>query len=372
MSSLILPSDLLQQLIRCRSVTPQDDNAQLLLKEWLEFLGFQVLQLDFNGTPNLYATKKKPGKKHLLLAGHSDVVPADNPEQWMYDPFAGVIDQGYIYGRGAQDMKGGLVCFIAALAKIADKESPSISLAITGDEEGPAINGTIKILEHMHNLGEKWDFALVGEPTCKQQLGDIVKIGRRGSLNGILNVKGISGHVAYQHLADNAAIKIVQALNILSDIKLDEGSQEFQPSNLEITQIMCGGEATNVIPGEAKAKFNIRFNNLWTIDKLKSYICESLPNYAEIEWLAGASESFLNIDEQLVAKLKESIFEITGVESKLDTGGGTSDARFIKNYCPVVEFGLCGNLMHKVDESVSISELEQLTSIYSNFFQKID
>lgn len=366
------PVFLLQELLKCPSVTPSDAGAQILLKSWLEQLGFTCHKLIFGDISNLYATRIANGNHHFLFAGHSDVVPTPQPESWKHPPFAAIIENGYLYGRGAQDMKGGIAAFIAAIARL-EHQYGTISLAITGDEEGTGINGTVKLMQYMHDKGEKWDMAIVGEPSCKKHIGDTIKIGRRGSLNAICEVEGISGHVAYPDKADNAAKKLITYLNKLVNIKLDAGSVNFPPSNIEITEISSGGEATNLIPAKAKFAFNIRFNDLWNLNSLKQHISYSLNGKnMRLIWLTGASESFITKNTKLVASLSSSIKEITNISAKLDTSGGTSDARFIKNYCPVVEFGLCGGLMHKVNEAVSLNELENLTKIYHNFLKKLD
>lgn len=374
------PILLLQKLLKCESITPLDNGAQILIGSWLKELGFNIEVAIFGEVSNLYATRAgdlKNKAPHFLFAGHSDVVPTPHIESWKHHPFAGIIENNYIYGRGAQDMKGGIACFIAAIARLEKaQQKAKISLAITGDEEGPGINGTIKLIQHMFAKGERWDMAIVGEPTCKAKLGDTIKIGRRGSLSGVLEASGISGHVAYQDKAENAVKKILPYLVKLSQIKLDNGSKLFQPSNLEITQILSGGEATNIIPGSAKAQFNIRFNDLWNIKKLKNYILQELNIKDDddiiIKWSENFSESFITKNDLLIESVQKAIFKTTKVNTKLDTGGGTSDARFIKNYCAVVEFGLCGSLMHKVNEAVNIDELEQLTQIYYNFLKDLD
>ncbi len=374
------PTLLLQKLLQCESITPLDNGVQTLIESWLKDLGFDTEVSIFGEVSNLYATRRaaeENASPHFLFAGHSDVVPTPQLELWKHPPFAGIIENNYIYGRGAQDMKGGIACFIAAVARLErDQQVGTISLAITGDEEGPGINGTVKLMQHMFAKGVRWDIAIVGEPTCKEKLGDTIKIGRRGSLSGVLEAHGISGHVAYQDKAENAAKKILPYIVKLSQIKLDNGSKLFQPSNLEITQILSGGEVNNIIPGSARAQFNIRFNDLWNVKKLKNHILNELniKNDGDIiiKWGENYSESFITENDLLVESLQEAILKSTNINAKLDTGGGTSDARFIKNYCPVVEFGLCGTLMHKVNEAVNINELEKLTEIYYNFLKNLD
>lgn len=369
------PVWILQELLKCKSITPIDDGAQELIASWLQKLGFIVTKYKFDNIHNLYATRGN-GCPHFLFAGHTDVVPTPQLEDWKLDPFSGAIDNNRIYGRGAQDMKGGIAAFIAALAHInIEEQQGTISLAITGDEEACGINGTVKLLKKIAEEGKSWDVALVGEPTSKKILGDTIKIGRRGSLSGTIEIKGISGHVAYPDKARNAATFILPYIEKLSNMQLDSGNETFQASNLELTQIISGGETTNVIPGIAKAQFNIRFNNIWTLEKLKKHIEQELNkigNDAKIIWHSSCSESFIAKDQNLINLLQGAIQKVMKKEAKLDTGGGTSDARFVKNYCSVLEFGLCGDLMHKVNESVDIQELEQLAQIYYYFLKKLD
>jgi succinyl-diaminopimelate desuccinylase len=373
------PTEILQALIQCNSVTPLEGGALDVLHSALAPLDFQIERPIFNdeNTPdieNLYAKRGSTGP-HLMFAGHTDVVPAGDAQKWTHGPFSGAIKDGVLYGRGAVDMKGGIACFIAALARIEAKGITlpgSVSLLITGDEEGPAINGTVKLLEWAEQRGEHWDAALVGEPTNPEALGDMIKIGRRGSVSGQITVHGKQGHVAYPHLADNPARGIVALCAALMATPLDDGSADFQPSNLEVTTIDMGNQASNVIAAEARASFNIRFNDHWKLVSLKGEIESRLKDAAgniryTLEWKPAPSDVFLTRDEKLVATLSGSILKVTGRDPKLSTTGGTSDARFIKNYCPVVEFGLVGQTMHMVDERVAISDLEQLTAIYERF-----
>ena len=373
------PAAVLQDLIRCNSVTPLEGGALDVLQSALTPLGFSIERLVFSDTntpdiENLYATRGLGGP-HLMFAGHTDVVPTGDMAKWTHGPFSGTIENGVLYGRGAVDMKGGIACFIAALARLEAKgvKLPgSMSLLITGDEEGPAINGTVKLLEWAKARGQNWDAALVGEPTNPEALGDMIKIGRRGSISGQITVHGKQGHVAYPHLAENPARGIVALCAALMATPLDDGSADFQPSNLEITTIDMGNQASNVIAAEAKASFNIRFNDNWTQKSLRHEIERRLASVANpirstLEWKAAPSDVFLTRDEKLIATLSSSIQKITGRNPKLSTTGGTSDARFIKNYCPVVEFGLVGQTMHMVDERVAVSDLEHLTAIYEQF-----
>ena len=373
------PVAVLQALIACNSVTPLEGGALDVLHAALAPLGFDIERPVFNdvGTPdieNLYARRGGNGP-HLMFAGHTDVVPTGDIARWSHGPFSGAVENGLLYGRGAVDMKGAIACMIAAIARLHKKGITlpgSVSLLITGDEEGPAINGTVKLLEWAKQRGEIWDAALVGEPTNPDALGDMIKIGRRGSVSGVLTVHGKQGHVAYPHLADNPARGIVALCAALMAEPIDTGSPDFQPSNLEITTIDVGNTASNVIAAQASASFNIRFNDQWTLDRLKLDIETRLKKAAgaiaySLSWKQSASEAFLTHDEKLIATLSSSIQSVTGRTPKLSTTGGTSDARFIKNYCPVVEFGLVGQTMHMIDERVAVSDLEQLTQIYERF-----
>jgi len=381
----------LVELIRCRSVTPEEGGALAALAVMLEPMGFAVDRPLFrdDGTPdveNLYARRSGNGP-HLMFAGHTDVVPPGDPAAWTHPPFEGVIDGAMLHGRGAVDMKGGIACFIAAVAREIEAgraPSGSVSLLITGDEEGPAINGTVKLLQWAAARGEAWDAAIVGEPTNPEALGDMVKIGRRGSLSGKLTVHGVQGHAAYPHLADNAARSIVQLAEALLARPIDQGSADFQPSNLEITTIDIANPAGNVVPGKAALNFNIRFNDLWNAETLKTEIGQRLDEAAassrlrphnrepirfDLDWNRNPSPVFLTRDERLTGTVARSIAAVTGRQPQLSTSGGTSDARFIKDYCPVVEFGLVGKTMHMANECVPLDELEQLTRIYQQFLR---
>ncbi|MFB2549848.1 succinyl-diaminopimelate desuccinylase [Ensifer soli] len=385
------PADILARLIRCPSVTPAEGGALAVLAEVLEPLGFSVARMTASeeGTPdieNLYARLGTEGP-HLMFAGHTDVVPPGNVERWTHDPFAATIADGQMYGRGAVDMKGGIACFAAAVARHVERHGPppgSISFLITGDEEGPAVNGTVKLLEWAAEKGERWDAALVGEPTNPAALGDMIKTGRRGSLSGRITVEGIQGHAAYPHLADNPVRGILQLTQALMHPPFDAGTADFQPSNLEVTTIDTGNPAVNVIPAKATAAFNIRFNDSWTADSLKAEILSRLeraaaegslrPGRKPVDWAIAWSERpshvFLTRNDALTASLSGAIEAVTGRVPALSTTGGTSDARFIKDYCPVVEFGLVGQTMHMVDERVALADLETLTAIYEAFLQR--
>ncbi|WP_281978143.1 succinyl-diaminopimelate desuccinylase [Pseudorhizobium flavum] len=382
------PVDNLQALIRCPSVTPAEGGALSALEGMLAPLGFKVERVvaRAEGTPdveNLYA-RVGSGGPHLMFAGHTDVVPPGNEADWSHPPFAAEISDGMLFGRGAVDMKGGIACFVAAVARHIEKHGApegSISFLITGDEEGPAINGTDKLLQWAADKGEKWDACLVGEPTNPDVLGDMIKIGRRGSLSGRITVQGVQGHSAYPHLADNPIRGLLQLTHALMDEPFDHGTTNFPPSNLEVTTIDTGNPAVNVIPAKATAAFNIRFNDTWTADSLQSEIIRRLeaaaaegslrpgrdPVRYEIVWNERPSHVFLTRNDALIESLSLAVEKVTGRRPALSTTGGTSDARFIKDYCPVVEFGLVGQTMHMVDERVSVTDLETLTKIYGSF-----
>ncbi|EJJ30320.1 succinyl-diaminopimelate desuccinylase [Rhizobium sp. CF142] len=381
----------LQTLIRCPSVTPAEGGALSALEAMLSPLGFKVDRVVAKeaGTPdveNLYARLGSEGP-HLMFAGHTDVVPVGDEGAWTHPPFAAEIANGELFGRGSVDMKGGIACFAAAVARHVEKHGApkgSISLLITGDEEGPSINGTIKLLQWAAERGETWDACVVGEPTNPNKLGDMIKIGRRGSLSGKIVVHGVQGHAAYPHLADNPVRGMLQLTQALMDPPFDAGTDNFQPSNLEVTTIDVGNPATNVIPARASASFNIRFNDTWTADTLRADIIRRLdaaaadgalrpdrePVKYEIIWADRPSHVFLTRNNALIASLSSAVETVTGASPALSTTGGTSDARFIKDYCPVVEFGLVGQTMHMVDERVAVADLETLTAIYETFIER--
>lgn len=381
----------LATLIRCPSVTPAEGGALSALEAMLKPLGFAVDRVTAKeaGTPdieNLYARLGSDGP-HLMFAGHTDVVPVGDESAWTHGPFSADIANGEMYGRGAVDMKGGIACFVAAVARHIEKHGPpkgSVSFLITGDEEGPAINGTTKLLDWAAAKGERWDACLVGEPTNPDRLGDMIKIGRRGSLSGRITVNGVQGHAAYPHLADNPVRGILQLTQALMDPSFDNGTENFQPSNLEVTTIDVGNSAVNVIPAKASAAFNIRFNDTWTADSLMAEIVARLDRAAadgalrtgrapvryEITWNERPSHVFLTRNNALIDSLSGAVEAVTGQQPKLSTTGGTSDARFIKDYCPVVEFGLVGQTMHMVDERVAVADLETLAGIYETFIAR--
>lgn len=360
-----LAHTLLRDLLRCPSVTPADAGAQAFLKTTLAGLGFEITPLVFGDIQNFFAERPAAGR-HLCFAGHTDVVPAG--EGWVHPPFAGHVQDGLIYGRGAVDMKGGIAAFIEAAARAPGH----VSLLITGDEEGEAVNGTVKVLQWMQANGKIPDFCVVGEPTSRARVGDVIKIGRRGSLNAVITITGRQGHVAYPHLADNAVHRLAPLLAALVTAKLDVGSKFFQPSCLQITSIDVGNPTSNVIPGEAVLRLNIRFNELHTGASLSAWLQDLVAHHtptARLE-IKISGESFLTPAGDDISLLAQAIESVTGISPAQDTGGGTSDARFITRYCPVAEFGLVGASMHKVDEAVSIAELAKLVDIYEALIRR--
>lgn len=385
------PVENLATLIRCASVTPAEGGALSALQAMLAPLGFTVERPVFSedGTPdveNLYARRSGNGP-HLMFAGHTDVVPAGDEASWTHPPFSPTIVNGEMYGRGAVDMKGGIACFAAAVARHVAKHGGirgSVSFLITGDEEGPSINGTVKLIEWAAAKGETWDAAIVGEPTNQERLGNMIKIGRRGSISGIVTVNGRQGHVAYPHLADNPVRGLLSLADALLKPAFDAGTKDFQPTNLEITSVDVGNAATNVLPAKATFAFNIRFNDTWTAETLQAEIHNRLDRAArkktyrpdreeaidyELAWRHRTSHVFLTRDDRLIDALGGAVKAVTGLVPGLSTSGGTSDARFIKDYCPVVEFGLVGKTMHMVDERVALADLEMLTQIYERFLE---
>ena len=373
---------LAKELIRYPSVTPIDAGVMKFLEKKLKKLGFKTKILEFkekNTKPvkNLYARLGSKGP-NFCYAGHLDVVPAGNLRDWTVNPFRPSIKKGHLIGRGANDMKSSIAAFVSAISifiKNNKKFNGSISLLITGDEEGVAINGTKKVVEYLKKRKEKIDFCLVGEPTNPNKLGEMIKIGRRGSMNGRLSVIGIQGHVAYPHRANNPSTALVQILKELKEIKFDKGTKNFQPTNLEVTKINIDNTADNVIPGLANATFNIRFNNKHSsnsiktkINKILKKICHKNKSNYKIEY-SVSGEAFLTKPNQTTYMIQDIIKKITKIKPELSTTGGTSDARFIRKIAPCLEFGLVGKTMHKVDEAVSLNDLKKLTLIYSNILE---
>jgi succinyl-diaminopimelate desuccinylase len=373
---------LAKELIKFPTVTPIDAGIMKFLEKKLKTLGFKTKILEFkekNSKPvkNLYARLGNKGP-NFCYAGHLDVVPAGNLKDWTVNPFKPSIKKGYLIGRGANDMKSSIAAFVSAVSNfVANKRkfNGSISLLITGDEEGVAINGTKKVVDYLRKKKEKIDFCLVGEPTNPNKLGEMIKIGRRGSMTGRLSIIGVQGHVAYPQRANNPSTALVQILKELKDIKFDNGTKNFQPTNLEVTKINIDNSADNVIPGLANAKFNIRFNNRHTSSSIKKKIdtiIRKISNKNKSKYKIDYSvsgEAFLTKPNNTTFMIRDIIKKITKIKPQLSTTGGTSDARFIRKIAPCLEFGLVGKTMHKVDEAVSLSDLKKLTLIYSNILQ---
>lgn len=372
--------DLAKALIACPSVTPDDAGAQVFLREKLEALGFTCWDLPFGEgaahVPNLFA-RLGTGSPHLCFAGHTDVVPAGDTNAWTYGPFTPTIaEDGKLYGRGASDMKGGVAAFVAAVSRYLEThgapEDGSISLLITGDEEGPAINGTVKVLEWMEANGHIPDMALVGEPTNPAFLGQEIKIGRRGSLNGTLTVHGKQGHVAYQDLADNPLPRLAAMVVALSAHSFDQGGEFFLPTNLEFSTIDVDNPATNVIPAQGSASFNVRFNDQWSAQSLSDKI-RTLLDAVSLDYtidFSSNAESFITKPSAWTQRVQQAVLDVTGKKPAYTTTGGTSDARFIVNYCPVVECGPVNESIHQVDENADVQILRDLTAIYAEILLK--
>jgi len=378
------PVEIARALIRCPSVTPDEGGALSYIEALLGAAGFSVHRVTLSApdTPdveNLYARFGTRGP-NFCFAGHTDVVPPGDATRWRFPPFEGAIQDGMLYGRGAVDMKGGVAASLAAALDFAAAHSEnmpgSISLLITGDEEGPAINGTEKLLRWLADRDERIDHCVLGEPSSRAVLGDMVKIGRRGSLSGTLIVHGKQGHVGYPHLAENPISGMVRLLAGLAEEPLDRGTPHFQASNLEVVSVDTGNPAFNVIPAEARARFNIRFNDLWMPGTLAAEIERRLTSAAgnsvrwSVEFENRASDSFITTPGPFVDLVVDAIHTATGQTPELSTTGGTSDARFIKDYCPVIEFGLVGTSMHAVDECTPVGEIEALTRVYAGIAER--
>lgn len=365
--------DLTQKLIACPSVTPEDAGAQVLLSQFLEEAGFTVTHLPFGDVPNFFARIGSEGP-HLCYAGHTDVVPVGETSAWTHGPFNPEVKDGVLYGRGASDMKGSVAAFAVAAAEFVKSGDfkGSISFLITGDEEGPAVDGTVKVLEWMKDNGHVPDVALVGEPTNPDELGQEIKIGRRGSLNGYLRVTGTQGHVAYQHLADNPLPRLIELLDALTSHQFDQGTEFFPPTNLEVTTIDVGNPATNVIPAAGRADFNIRFNDQWSSNTLKEKILDLLNETGhpyEIEF-EGNAESFITEPGAWSEIVRDAVQDVTGKTPEYTTNGGTSDARFVVSYCPVIECGAVNSTIHQVDENARVEDLENITKIYKRILER--
>ena len=374
---------LAKELIKFPSITPVDAGVMKFLEKELKKLGFKTKIIEFkekNFKPvkNLYARfgNKNP---NFCYAGHLDVVPPGNLNDWTSNPFKPSIKNGHLIGRGANDMKSSIAAFVSAVSIFISKNNNfngSISLLITGDEEGDAINGTKKVVDYLKKKKEKINFCLVGEPTNPNKLGEMIKIGRRGSLTGKLTINGVQGHVAYPHRANNPSTTIVEILKKLKDIKFDKGSKDFQPTNLEVTKINIDNSADNVIPPSAEATFNIRFNNKHTSNSIKKRLNKIFKKLSKknrsnhrIEYRVSG-EAFLTKPNITTFMIQNIIQKITNIKPKLSTTGGTSDARFIRKISPCLEFGLVGKTMHKIDEAVSLKDLKNLTKIYKNILQE--
>jgi succinyl-diaminopimelate desuccinylase len=382
-----------RDLLRCPSVTPADAGALGVLEKILKDAGFEVHRVSFGepGTAdidNLYA-RIGTSAPHISFAGHTDVVPPGDETAWTHGAFSGDVADGFLYGRGAVDMKGGIACSVAAvldyLAALGGRPGKdgqgsdgqgSISFLITGDEEDISVNGTIKLLQWVTARGEKFDHCVLGEPSNVEELGDCIKVGRRGSQSGTLYVDGVQGHVAYPHRASNPVPDISALIVALSSEPLDQGSAQFQASNLEFTSVDVGNTAGNVIPGQARAKFNIRFNDRHTRETLRALVEARLEKAAgnriraRIVWEPSNSNVFVTKPGAFTDLAVAAIEEVTGRRPELSTSGGTSDARFIASYCPVIEFGLVGQTMHQVDERAALSDLEKLTKIYRGILDR--
>jgi len=371
--TLIDPVFLTQALVRCPSITPDDAGAQDVMRDALEALGFSCRDLPFGNIKNLLARRGHSGP-HLCFCGHTDVVPTGDVTLWSHDPFSATVWDGKIIGRGAADMKGNIAAFVAATSRFLQERGDfkgSISFLITGDEEAAAVDGTVKVLEWMKDNNQLADFYLVGEPSNPVAIGDEIKIGRRGSLTATLVVNGTQGHVAYPDRADNPLPKLVKLLGALEAHTFDEGAQHFPATNLEIVNIDVGNKADNVIPARGMAKFNIRFNDLWNAVTLERKIREILDTCGVAYELSTASNAaaFITLPGKLTDLVSDAVKEITGKTPKLSTGGGTSDARFVAAYGPVVEFGLINKTIHKIDEHVLINDLKLLTSVYHQILE---
>lgn len=369
------PVELTRDLVRCASVTPLDEGAQDILIDTLKNMGFRNWDVTRENIRNTFFRIGDSGP-HFCFAGHTDVVPAGDESLWRHPPFSGAIENGILYGRGTADMKGNVAAFVAATGRFLEKNgrpAGSISLLITGDEEDEAINGTVKVLEWMKEHGHIPDMTLVGEPSNLNKVGEAVRIGRRGSLTCYLKLTGKQGHVAYPEKAENPIPRMARILSHISDLKLDDGNDYFAPSSLQISTVDVGNPADNVIPAQINAEFNVRFNDHWNSDTLKEYlISEMRPHLKEgdtIDWrLSG--ESFITQPGEYTDMVCEAIEDMTGLKPEMNTGGGTSDARFVQAYSPVVEFGLVNKTIHQTDEHVPVKDLETLTRIYERILEK--
>ena len=362
------PLPLAQALLKCPSITPDDFGAQDVLAGALDAAGFTVWRLPFGTTPNFFARRGTAGP-HFCFAGHTDVVPPG--DGWAHEPFAGSVSDGRLYGRGACDMKGAIAAFAAAAV---DHAGPgSVSLLITGDEEGPATNGTVRVLDWMVDQDQIPDLCVVGEPTNPERLGETMKIGRRGSLTARVTVRGKQGHSAYPQRADNPVHRLIAALAALTAAPMDGGSEWFQPSTLQVVTVDVGNPAANVIPAAARATINIRFNDRHSGASVTAWLHDvftrAVPDHTLDVAISG--ESFRTLPGTLVDAVRDAVARVTGVTPKFDTAGGTSDARFIARHCPVVEFGLVGQTMHQVNEAVPVADLTTLRDVYAAMLEAV-
>ncbi|HEX3440157.1 MAG TPA: succinyl-diaminopimelate desuccinylase [Pseudolabrys sp.] len=378
------PVAITRDLLRCPSVTPAEGGALAYLETTLKGAGFTVHRMTFSepGTEDVENFYARIGTQapHLVFAGHTDVVPPGDEAAWHHPPFSGAIDNGELYGRGAVDMKGGIACAVAAvvdhLAANGGKPKGSISFLITGDEESIAVNGTPKLLQWAAERGEKFDHCILGEPSNQDDLGDTIKIGRRGSLNGHLIVHGKQGHVAYPQRADNPIRGLVTLIDAIQSEPLDQGNANFQPSHLEFTSVDVGNKTVNLIPGEARARFNVRFNDCHTLESLKALLEQRAAKAAgnairfSFKWEPSNAGVFVTKPGAFTDLVANAVAEVTGRKPELSTTGGTSDARFITHHCPVVEFGLVGQTMHQIDERVPVGDLRALTAVYRTIIDR--
>ena len=375
---------LTQELIRCASITPADEGAQEVLKKPLRDMGFEIFDLPFEGNGGSYPVKNffarlGTGAPHLCYAGHTDVVPVGDEASWKYPPFNATIDGDIMYGRGTSDMKGGNTAFVTAISRFLNDNpdfNGSISLLITGDEEAESINGTKRVLKWMEENNHTPTLCIVGEPTNTNVIGDTVKIGRRGYITGEITVNGRSGHVAYSHLALNPITHLAKIIEAMNDIVFDEGNAHFDPSNLQFSNINAGEGALNVIPNTATASVAVRFNDTHTTITIKEILQKTIDTLTndtdyDVDFVTReGGDSFLTQAGPMINQFVTAIHDVTGHTAKLSTSGGTSDARYIKNYCPVFEFGLKNKTIHQTDECLSVTDLETLTQIYTKFLQE--
>ena len=374
MTAPIDPVDLTAQLVRCPSVTPAEGGALVLFEELLSASGFDCTRVDRGGISNLYARWGRKGANRTFgFNGHTDVVPLGNRDDWTVDPFGAEIKDGFMYGRGTTDMKSGVAAFVAAAIDFVQQTPPdgAIAIAITGDEEGDADDGTVALLDWMDQQGESMSVCLVGEPTCPNEMGEMMKIGRRGSLTAWFTVTGVQGHSAYPHRANNPIPALARLVDRMSSHELDSGTDHFDPSTLAFVTVDTGNPATNVIPAQTRAAVNIRYNDLHKGESLTAWMQGEADKIAEefgvkVDMRVKISgESFVTPPGELSDLVSKSVQAVTGKTPELSTSGGTSDARFVKNHCPVVEFGLVGKTMHQVDERVAVDQIDQLKSIYT-------